>query len=201
MHIKEAILQRRSCRDFKEENIPQEVLTDILNAARLSPSAGNAQTHIFGVVKDQKRKEQLAQAAGEQMWISKAPVILAGCADISWDIAKQPSDDFGLVVNQLRFGEDLVQYLSDYPNRRRANTFIHNATPLIPCAQMFLTAVSHGLRACIVGYLDVERASEIFQLPDHVACLFLMPLGYPTKSPKEKALKTIDDIVFYETWD
>ena len=150
----------------------------MLEAARLAPSGGNAQAHIFGVVRDSVLRKQLAEAAGNQMWIATAPVIFACCGDISWDIADCSEDDFGLHVNQLRFGTDFVKYLQAYPDRKACNKFCNNSNPLIPAEHIFLTAVSHGLSACFVGCLDVEKASEILGLPEHISCLFLLPVGY-----------------------
>ncbi len=134
------------------------------------------------------------------MWIADAPVVIACCADISWDLLGLPDDDFGLVVNKLRFGEDLISYLNEYPNRRCVKSLFANASPLIPAEHMFLTAVSHGLSACFVGYLDTEKASQILKLPEQMICLFLLPIGYPKGviTPKEK--KSVDEISFRNTW-
>ena len=165
------------------------------------PSGGNAQNYIFGVVTDSDLKMQLAQAAGNQMWIASAPVVIAGCGDISWDIADQPEDDFGLIVNYLRFGRDLVNFMKEYPDRRACMKLWHNGAPCIAMEHMFLSAVSHGLSACFIGYLDVDKASEILGLPMDLACLFLLPVGYADEIPDDRELKSIEEISFYDKWD
>jgi len=66
---------------------------------------------------------------------------------------------------------------------------------------IFLTAVSYVLSACPIGYLDVDKASEVLSLPEHLACLFLLPVGYADEQPGEKNLKSIDEISFYDKWD
>lgn len=67
MVLKEVIETRRSIRRFKEISIPDPILNEMLESARLAPSGGNAQGHVFGVIKDKDMKEKLALAAGEQM--------------------------------------------------------------------------------------------------------------------------------------
>ena len=52
MELMEAIRKRVSVRNFSDIPIPDEVITEMLEAARLSPSGGNRQGWIFGVVKD-----------------------------------------------------------------------------------------------------------------------------------------------------
>ena len=80
-------------------------------------------------------------------------------------------------------------------------TLFANPTPLIPMEHMFLTAVSHGLSACFIGFLDVEKANEILNLPENITCLFLLPVGYPGETPKEKETKSIEEISFRNIWD
>ncbi len=58
------------------------------------------------------------------MWIATAPIVFACCADLSWDIADQPEDDFGLIVNKLRFDNDFLKYLCEFPNRKVRVTWI-----------------------------------------------------------------------------
>lgn len=48
----EALRARRSYRKFKDERIPREVLEQVIEAARLAPSAHNTQTTSFVVVED-----------------------------------------------------------------------------------------------------------------------------------------------------
>lgn len=201
MTVYEAIRDRRSVRKFKNIPISDEIIHEMLEAARLSPSGGNAQGYVFGVIRDTDLKTRLAQAAGNQTWIASAPVVFACCADISLDIADQPDDDFGLIVNNLRFGDDFISFLKTYPNRKECMRLFENATPLIPAEHIFLTAVSHGLSACFIGYLDVEKASEVLNLPKHLSCLFLLPVGYADEIPKQKNVKSIGEIAFYDKWD
>jgi len=200
MELKFAIEQRRSTRKFKETPFSDEILHEMLEAARLSPSGGNSQSYIFGVIKKKETKKALAEAAGQQMWIADAPVVLACCADISHDIADVPSDDFGLIVNKGRFGEDFIRYLNEYPNRKSVMTLFQNATPLIPAEHIALTAVSHGLSTCFIGYLNIDKANKILNLPDDKTCLFLLPVGYADAQPKERKLKAMKELIFNESW-
>jgi len=194
------IIKRRSVRKFKDTPIPENVLNEMLEAARHAPSPGNGQGHCFGIIRDKSLKGQLAEAAGKQMWIAEAPVIFACCADISWDIAKEPQDSLGVHINHLRFGKDFIDYLCEYPNRKQCMQFFENAMPLIPAEHIFLAATAHGLNGCLVGWLDVAKANEILNLPEQLSCLFLLPIGYADESPGQKKLKSIEDITFYDKW-
>ncbi|HOB09838.1 MAG: nitroreductase family protein [Limnochordia bacterium] len=74
-----AIKARRSIRKYKAQPIEPEKLEAVLEAARLAPSARNAQLWKFVVVEDQKQKDLLA-ASTKHKFIAEAPVIIAGVA-------------------------------------------------------------------------------------------------------------------------
>ena len=78
MEVMEAIRTRRSIRAYKPDPIPEDVLMQVLEAARLAPSAGNRQPWLFVVVRDQQVKERLREAYGAE-WFYKAPVIICAC--------------------------------------------------------------------------------------------------------------------------
>ena len=77
MDFKEVICKRRSSHNFSSKPISEEVIHELIEAARLAPSGGNTQNWFFGIVKDQLTKERLAKAAGNQEWIASAPVVIA----------------------------------------------------------------------------------------------------------------------------
>jgi nitroreductase len=82
MLSKEAIEKRRSIRKYKPDPVTDDILTSLLEAARLAPSGCNAQPWRFKIVKDDEMKKKLAWAAHNQSFIANAPVMLVCCADI-----------------------------------------------------------------------------------------------------------------------
>lgn len=79
MEVFEAILARRSVRSYLNRPVPEESLKQILEAARLAPSAGNRQDWRFVVVKDIRQREKIVEVTG-QSFVRTAPVIIAGVA-------------------------------------------------------------------------------------------------------------------------
>ncbi|MEC9489100.1 MAG: nitroreductase family protein, partial [Halanaerobium sp.] len=108
MEFMDVIKKRRSARSFLDKQVPEDILRKILEAGRLAPSGGNAQNTFFGIVRDKERKLALARAAGKQEWIAEAPLIIAYCTYIGFDLAEVEEGSFALAVNLDRFGADLV---------------------------------------------------------------------------------------------
>jgi len=81
MAVLDAIRRRYSCRSYEEREIEPDKLADILEAARLAPSAKNLQDWRFVVVSEPQMKRRLAEAANNQMFLAKACVIIVACSD------------------------------------------------------------------------------------------------------------------------
>ena len=80
MDVMDAILKRRSIRDYQDKPVEEQKLTRVLEAGRQAPSASNKQPWKFVVVKDPEIRKAVAGAANNKTWMTTAPVILVGCA-------------------------------------------------------------------------------------------------------------------------
>ena len=61
-----AIEARRSIRKFSSDEVPGEMIDQMLEAARLAPSGGNVQPWRFLVVRDLDTKRKLRDVCMEQ---------------------------------------------------------------------------------------------------------------------------------------
>jgi len=77
MEVFDAIRTRRSIRKYRPEPIPDEKLRNILEAARLAPSAGNRQPWRFVVIQNIDRKKALAKVANNQTFLDASAIIVA----------------------------------------------------------------------------------------------------------------------------
>lgn len=75
----DVILNRRSIRRYEDKEIPKDVLDQIVEAGRQSPSAANRQPYHFVIVTDSEIKQKLpGRFSG---FLKNAPVIIVGCAN------------------------------------------------------------------------------------------------------------------------
>jgi nitroreductase len=80
MDVMKAIRSRRSIRAYDTRGVEEEKLIRILDAGRLSPSAGNRQERRFVIVKDSKTRKLLCEAARNQGFVAEAPVVIVACS-------------------------------------------------------------------------------------------------------------------------
>ena len=81
MDVKEAIRIRKSIRQYESKAIPEDVVKELLDAARLAPSAKNKQSHKYFIIQDKETKDKLREnETCRQEFVYGAPLIIVCCA-------------------------------------------------------------------------------------------------------------------------
>jgi len=187
--ILDLLKQRASVRAFLDKEIPSDVINEILEAGRLSPSGGNEQPWRFGVITEKILISQIADLAG-QPWIASAPLVIAICVI-------PVSDDRGRRDIQVdRFPQYKDQIMRMDPDLYHALNMEEHQTK-IPGTHMLLAALERGLGGCWVSRFDVLKLADLLNLPADILPSELLVLGYPAggKPPKQK--KSQSEITFY----
>jgi len=63
-----------------------------------------------------------------------------------------------------------------------------------------LQASDLGLGTCWIGSFDADKVRQILSIPEDVAIIELMTVGYPADSKPEPNREPIEKIVCYDTW-
>ncbi|MDA3814191.1 MAG: nitroreductase family protein [Candidatus Cloacimonetes bacterium] len=184
MEFDELLFSRKSVRSFQDKEIPQKVLNNMMEAARLSPSFQNKQCWRFVVVKDKNIIKDLALRSGMiskvNFFIKDAPVVIIACAD--------PVKS-GTINNQNYYLVDTA----------------------IAFQQMMMSAWNHGIGSCWLAAFNEQKVREILKIPENIRVVALSPFGYPKekKTIYDKAVKVfagskkrldLDKIVMWEKW-
>jgi len=201
-----AIKTRRSIRKFLPSNIPDEMVTQMLEAARLGPSASNRQPWRFVVVRDKDIKKELCRICMGQKFIEEAPVIFVCFGDMnrySIDAKKKRRQEFrdsdvletlsGKVANpeyQAYMDAQPVPPREDLITPVIANTYI-------AIEHIVLMAQALGLGSCWVGGFENARdLNRLFNLPDSLIPVIVLPVGYTDgRNPPQRPRLAHKDIV------
>jgi nitroreductase len=171
MDLMEAIKTRRSIRKYKSTPVPESLLKDVLNAARLAPSADNSQPWKFVVVRDEQTKLRLANASNGQKFMAQAPVIIVACGI--------PDEAFPTVGG----------YMSS-----------HVLDVSIAVDHLTLAAHSVGLGTCWIAAFKEDKVREALGIPEDVRVVALTPLGYPDEVPERSTRKNLEELVVYDRY-
>ena len=190
--IIDLLKHRHSLRDFADKEVPSDVITEILEAGRLSPSGGNEQPWRFDVITEKALISRIAELGG-QPWIASAPLVIALCV---------------VPVSDARGGRDIqVDRFPQYKDQIMAmDTDLYRTLNMeehqtkIPGTHMLLTALEHGLGGCWVSRFDVQKLAEMLNFPAYILPAELLVLGYPVggKPPKQK--KPLSELAFFDKY-
>ena len=199
MSVREAIEARRSIRKFKADEVPEESIRELLEAARLAPSGSNSQPWRFKIVKDPVIRALLSEAANGQAFVGSAPVVLACCVslesyvDDSLRTVREMSEARGLTP---RMTESMVARMEALRSKPRESLAAGAAFNIgIAGEHVALRAVELGLGGCWVKAFDEAAARAALGLGEEYFVAALMPLGYPDESPPQRRRRSLEEIL------
>ena len=103
MKFLELAKRRYSVRGYKADPVEADKLQEVLEAARLAPTAGNRQRFELIVIQTAGREEELRRIYDKD-WFVQAPLLICACR-YPMDPARQRKDytdvDVGIVVDHL----------------------------------------------------------------------------------------------------
>ncbi|MDP6417240.1 MAG: nitroreductase family protein, partial [Gammaproteobacteria bacterium] len=184
----EAIQSRRSIRRYASDDVPDKLIGQILEAARLAPSGGNSQPWRFIVVRDEKDRKEICRLRSGQRFVEEAPVTIVCFADLNRYSQEAKKNKWNELVESGIASELSGTMATRECWEKRA------LSPAMPRDQMILTAISNsfiaiehlllmaaalGLGACWLGASEDARLNQLFNLPDNLISVAVITVGYP----------------------
>lgn len=207
------IEERFSIRNFSNKPVSDEIIENILEAARLAPSWVNTQPWHFIIIKDKETKELLAQLAYGQPHLVSADTVIVCCADkTNWE----EKDYRNLLESKAGLKKEKIEQLlslSSFNPKLKGEEYVHlRCIEQVSYAIAYMTLEAHknGVGCCIVGHIGNEftnlvpeiyaKVKERLNLPSEFIITTLLPIGYPAEDNKnfKKIRKEKKEIVSYE---
>ena len=168
----ELVKIRESCRSYdSEREIEENKIMEILECARLSPSACNGQPYQITVCRGEKAKKvaKATQGMGMNGFASDAPVLVVISQKDYVKTAALGSKVKGIDYRSIDIG--------------------------ILCAHLTLAAAELGVGSCFLGWLDSKKIENELSLDGRVDAV--VTLGYPKeeKPPRDKKRKAFDELI------
>ena len=170
MNFRQLVEQNRTCRRFKEsEPVSMDVLEDLVDLARLTPSGGNLQPlkYVLSASNEMNQTifDNLAWAAYLKDWSGPEPgerpaayIIIMG----DGDIAKNIDCDHGIAAQTMLLG-----------------------------------AVEKGLAGCTFASIKREKLAKALDLPENLRIMLILALGAPVEERVVYPVADDDDIKYW----
>lgn len=151
MDVKQAIATRRTLRKYQQKPIEKEILTELVEGARLAPSASNMQPLAYLVIDEPGLCEDVFQT-------------------VRWAGYIAPEGDPGE-------GEKPTAYILVLADKGiRESGYEHDAGAAIQ--NICLLAWDHGIGSCWIGSADKQALRAACDIPDRYAIDSVVALGY-----------------------
>lgn len=191
--IVDLLKERCSVRKFRQTAISPEIIDYIIEAGRLSPSGGNEQPWLFGIINDKEQIYRISVAAYNQAWINTAPLVIVLCTKIVED--ERGARDIQ-ISRFPEFKNEIINLNKELYSK--LNCEEHQCK--IPGENMALAALEHGVFSTWVSYFKVNEVSSILNLPPLCIPSEILVLGYPEGENKVRAKKKKEEIVFTNSY-
>ena len=214
MDILEAMKKRKSIRDFKDEQVPQKVIREILEIACRAPSAMNTQPWEFIVIA-QGVLEEIKRTVVEKLQAGETPH--SEHSVVGWPIEsvyRQRQVDLAKKIFHLM---DIKREEADKRSQwlERGFKFFNAPAAIIVCVDRILTegtpifdigavtqniclaALHFGLGTCIEdqGVMYPEVLRESCNIPETKQIIMAIAVGYPNWDFPANRLETTREAV------
>jgi FMN reductase [NAD(P)H] len=200
MSLYELLKQRRMVRHYTGERVPREVLERIVATVRRAPSAGFSQGQRLLVIDDPQLLAELAKeedaGEGAEPWFASA------AAHVVVLTREQDYHDRYTSPDKLDVtgGSEIVWPVPYWHVDAGAALML-----------VLLAAIEEGLAGGVYGIQleDQPRWRELLRIPDELAIVAGITLGYPAPDPEwskrtsraTQRRRTIDEQVHWNAWD
>ena len=168
--IEDLIRKNRSCRRFYQQHpIPVETLKDLVNLARLSPSAANRQPLKYILSNDPKINEAIFPCLGWAGYLRDWP-------------GPEP-------------GEQPAAYVVILGDTRITNKFFSDDG--IAAHSILLGARAQGLAGCMIAGVKKKELRQALSIEPHYEILLVVALGKPKESAVIESVGDDGDIRYW----
>ncbi|WP_082676255.1 oxygen-insensitive NADPH nitroreductase [Shouchella shacheensis] len=162
--------EHRSIRKFTTEEVTEETVKDITDAARWAATSHHVQAYSVIAVRNKERKAKLAELTGGQRWVDECPVFFVICGDFTRQERASELHGEGFDVGGA---EQLI---------------VASVDAALLAQNMLLAAESLSLGGVMIGGIrnNPGEVCEVLNLPKYVFPVMGMAIGHPDQDPGQK---------------
>lgn len=156
MELMQGLLERRSCKRYRPDPVPREVLEKIVEAGLYAPSGRNLQAPIILAVTNRELRDRLSALNAQIMGADSdpfygAPAVLVVLA--KKDVRTRVYDG-SLVMGNLMLAAEALGVNSCWIHRARETFELDEGKEIL--RQLGVEGEYEGIGNCILGYADGE---------------------------------------------
>ncbi len=173
------IKERRSVRSYKDEQVDMELMKEIVEISRWSPSWANYQVARYNLIDD---LDVISKIAND------------GVNDFVYNTNTLKDAKGVLVLSYVEGKSGKLDSLKGSASSEKLNTWeVFDAG--IACQTFCLAAHAKGVGTCIMGVIDEDVIAEAINLPSDEKVAALIVYGYPAGDTGSSSRKSVEELV------
>ncbi len=205
MGLFEIMYNCRAMRRLDTREVPEELLLKLIDAANQAPSGSNMQNGRWLIVRDPGVKTALADLnrVGVEAYIG--PLV-----ENPGSLSHQPEAKRRRMVDAVMWQMEhmhempaLIVACLEYGEKIKGSAILRGAGSIWPGVQnLLLAARALGLGAAptTLALNDQDAVRKALNLPETMAALSLIPVGYPLGNFGPVTRKPVEEIVRFDRW-
>jgi nitroreductase len=188
LEFDELVKKRRSIHYFTDEEVSDDDLLQVLEAARWAPSAGNNQPWRFVIIRKPETIEKIWETTTgievpisskktitvtPQNFMKRASVVIVVCTDTQAYKGKQ---------NNIFADRFCIQ------------------DSAIATMNLLLAVTNRGLGACWIGMYREDALSKVINLPSTIRPVAIVPIGYTQSKEQPRPRKPLNELIHHERY-
>lgn len=168
-----------SVRSYTSKPVTAEMIATIITSAQCASTSSFVQAYSVIQVTDDKIRKTIADIAGGQTWVAKAPVFFIFCADLT------------------RLQQSCAIHNASMKDGYTEQSLVATIDVALFGQNVMLAAESEGLGGVFIGGIRNAPSSvcELLDIPDQVYPVFGMCLGFPNQFQETKPRLQLDSIL------
>lgn len=201
--IKELMEWRFACKHFDAgKQIPEDVLMELMEIARLAPSSFGLQAWRFVVVTNKELQAKLAPAAYGQAQITEASALVFFCARTDVLGAGGVLEKYGNLYKAEHGKTDeeaagfikMIEGFWSSKGETGAKDWVQKQV-YIPAEALILAAAERGIDSCPMEGFDPAGVAKVLDLPANIIPTVLVSLGYRNMEQPKKVRFPLTEIL------
>ena len=204
--LDEAIYNCRAMRKLKTDEVPEELLVKLVDAARQAPSGSNTQNSRWIVARNPTVKRQLAELNRKfaEPYIRPSLEGNLGTEQLSPDKHKRQLQAVVWQIEHMHEIPALIVACFNYPEKVEGLGIYRSANSVWPGVQNLLLmarALGLGATPTTLALRDQDAVREILNLPETFSALCLIPVGYPMGNFGPVKRRPLSEIMRFDSWE
>lgn len=198
--MKEIMQNRYSCRKFSGEKLPDDLVREIIDLTRLSPSSCGLEPWIFIVISSRDDLESLGEICNDQDHVKTCShaVIIMARNDLKTSCEYLKSSVMRRANTPEKYGKAMKYFTAKFDDKTDADIATYASKQCyLATANLVNIAQSLDVKSCIIAGFDAKKLREFAALSSNFSPVLVVALGRGETNSRQKIREPLENVMIW----